>query len=103
VFLPIMHIMDIHVTSYDDVERLETEICRLLRCSRGKCSAMYTQPFIELRGALLGGVGADRVVYMPEGLVLRTSGACVQLSWAYADSDTVIPVVKTALELLPPI
>ena len=89
-----MHIMDIPITNYNDVVAMESEICRLLRCSNSKCAAMHTESFMRLRANLLSTDTNSvpmlgRTVYMPEGLVLTLfyGEACrfVELSWMYAE------------------
>jgi hypothetical protein len=94
-----MHIMDIPITNYNDTVTMETEICRLLRCSNSKCAAIHTEAFMHFRANLLNidinplpVVGGT--VYMPEGLVLKIifQEGCsyVQLSWRYADTTQVL-------------
>jgi hypothetical protein len=84
-----MDIVFIPISSYGDIEYMESEVCRLLRCSRGKCAAMHTQAFLQLRLNLLCGKqnsGLGVKIYLPEGLVLQALDTGVQLSWMYAET-----------------
>jgi hypothetical protein len=77
-----MDIMYIPIQNYSDVECMESEVCRLLRCKYGKCAAMHTEAFMLFRAKLLRGVRSDKV-YLPEGLVLQAVQSGVEFSWAY--------------------
>lgn len=88
--MPIMHIMQLPVASYSDMEEMESEVCRLLRCSHCKCAAMHTEAFMNFRAGLLQGINHGARVYLPEGLVLQANyagnaGSCVDFSWMYAE------------------
>jgi hypothetical protein len=80
-----MHIMYLPITGYASLEEMEGEVCRLLRCSYGKCPVMHTEAFVQFRANLLQGRGD--AVYLPEGLVLQTAGAGVNFSWQYSCVD----------------
>jgi hypothetical protein len=78
-----MHIMYLPITGYASLEEMEAEVCRLLRCSHGKCPAIHTEAFVQFRANLLRGLDNTPGVYLPEGLVLQTAGAGVNFSWLY--------------------
>jgi hypothetical protein len=84
--MPIMHIP---IVDYRNMEEMEDEICRLLRCYRGKCAAMHTAAFIGFRMNLLNFISKSPhstglKVYMPEGLVLEIVDSGVKFSWVSA-------------------
>jgi hypothetical protein len=81
-----MHIVDIFIDNYDDVQHVESEICRLLRCSHGKCAAIHTQAYMHFRAMLLSGSSdlSPCKVYLPEGLVAKATSNVVELYWTYA-------------------
>ena len=82
-----MDIVFVPISIYSDVETMECEVCRLLRCSHGKCAAMHTEAFIDFRVGLLGTGTLGKKIYLPEGLVLQSHEAGVQFSWTYASID----------------
>jgi hypothetical protein len=83
-----MHILYLPITGYASLEEMEGEVCRLLRCSHGKCPAIHTEAFVEFRTNLLRGCLSSSKVYLPEGLVLQTDGAGVNFSWLYGCVDS---------------
>jgi hypothetical protein len=84
-----MYIGCIPIANDRDIEELEYVICRLLRCSQGKCAALHTESFVQFRAKLfqetIRGISNEGIVYMPEGLVVRIVGLGVELLWVYAD------------------
>jgi hypothetical protein len=82
-----MHIMHLAIADYSDLEGMESEICRLLRCSSGKCAAMHTESFIHFRASLLTATAPrlrNEVVHLPEGLTLQLTPSGVDFFWTYA-------------------
>lgn len=87
-----MDILNIKITGYEDICLVEDEVCRLLRCHRGRCAALHTESFVMFRTCLFKGEGSDkntaRFLQMPEGLTLSVirydSDVWVNFSWEYS-------------------
>jgi hypothetical protein len=81
-----------HVATYQDVDRLESEIARLLRCDHSRSPAYTsTLSYMRFRSRLIGMVfgissssssndaaAAAAQVYLPQGLVVKCCCSCTQ-------------------------
>ena len=85
-----------HVATYQDIDRLEMEIARLLTCSQGRSPAYTsTVSYIRFRSRLIGMVSSntgsqpdDAVqLYLPQGLVVKCSSTRgrveAKVGWEY--------------------
>jgi hypothetical protein len=84
-----MYIMTVLINTVQDIQHVEMEVCRLLRCKSGMCAAMHTEMFVRFRNSLYGlcinrdnGSDPERC-HLPEGLVLQVVGSTVEFSWLY--------------------